>query len=389
MRGTNIVALIVVAATTLYAEDFSLTENGIGPINVHTSLTYDGKGERLTASATNDSGVSIPYVKLCVTADTKGCLFEMWTTEKWEAGKTLNWNVTSDRHVPNLSHQVKIAALNSPPVAPPIQEEKTKTAEPVQPPPAAVSKKAEPDVLTNAAVVRLTKAGLSEEVIVSMVNGQPGQYSVGADSIIALKESGVSEKVIAAMLSKTTVTPSQPAPPDAPGLHTTVSSRPTLALAGEPLVLHDATPVKLRLSRNLSSADEKTGDTVDFEVLEDVEVDGLVVVKRGSVAIGTVTQAEKKKRMARGGKLDVTIDSVRLVSDEKVALRGVKETAGGGHTGGMTAGIVVTALVVWPAAPFFLFMHGKDTVIPKGTEITAYVNGEVKLDRQKLAVKQL
>jgi hypothetical protein len=53
----------------------------------------------------------------------------------------------------------------------------------------------------------------------------------------------------------------------------------------------------------------------------------------------------------------------------------------------MTAGIVATALVVWPAAPFFLFMHGKDTVIPKDTEITAYVNGEVKLDRQKLAAK--
>jgi hypothetical protein len=56
---------------------------------------------------------------------------------------------------------------------------------------------------------------------------------------------------------------------------------------------------------------------------------------------------------------------------------------GGGHTGGMTAGIVVTSLVVWPAAPFFLFMHGKDSVIPKGTEITAYVNGEIKLERTK------
>ncbi len=42
----------------------------------------------------------------------------------------------------------------------------------------------------------------------------------------------------------------------------------------------------------------------------------------------------------------------------------------------MTGAIVATSLVVWPAAPFFLFMHGKDTTIPKGTEITAYVNGE-------------
>jgi hypothetical protein len=45
----------------------------------------------------------------------------------------------------------------------------------------------------------------------------------------------------------------------------------------------------------------------------------------------------------------------------------------------MTAGIVVTALVVWPAAPFFLLMHGKDFTIPKNTEITAYINGDMTL----------
>jgi hypothetical protein len=87
--------------------------------------------------------------------------------------------------------------------------------------------------------------------------------------------------------------------------------------------------------------------------------------------------------MARGGKLDVAIDNVRLVDGEKAALRGAKDAAGGGHTGAMTAGIVATALIVWPAAPFFLFMHGKDITIPKGTEITAYINGNFPLDKQK------
>ena len=46
----------------------------------------------------------------------------------------------------------------------------------------------------------------------------------------------------------------------------------------------------------------------------------------------------------------------------------------------MTGGIVATSLVFFPAAPFFLFMHGKDISIPKGTEVTAYVNGDMKLD---------
>jgi len=149
--------------------------------------------------------------------------------------------------------------------------------------------------------------------------------------------------------------------------------------------LDDGTPIKLRLNRNLSSADAKTGDNIDFEVLEEVKVNDVVVIPKGNIAIGTVTAAEHKKRMARGGKLDIEIDYVKLADGEKASIRAVKETKGGGHTGAMTGAIVATSLVVWPAAPFFLFMHGKDTTIPKGTEITAYVNGNMPLDPVKFA----
>ena len=147
--------------------------------------------------------------------------------------------------------------------------------------------------------------------------------------------------------------------------------------------LEDGTPVRLRLSRNLSSADAKTGETVDFEVLEEVKVGTVIVIPRGGVAWATVTNAEPKKRMGRGGKLDVNIDSVRLVDGEKIPLRAIKETKGGGHVGAMTGAMVATGIVFFPAAPLFLFMHGKDINIPKGTEITAYVNGNVPLEVAK------
>ena len=158
---------------------------------------------------------------------------------------------------------------------------------------------------------------------------------------------------------------------------------PATPSASNKLVLDDGTPIKLRLNRTLSSADAKTGDNIDFEVLEEVKVGDVVVIPKGSTAIGTITEAEHKKRMARGGKLDIEIDYVKLADSEKAAIRAVKETKGGGHTGAMTGAIVATSLVVWPAAPFFLFMHGKDTTIPKGTEITAYVNGTMPLDAAK------
>jgi len=151
--------------------------------------------------------------------------------------------------------------------------------------------------------------------------------------------------------------------------------------------LEDGTPIKLRLTRNLSSADATTGDRVDFEVLEDIKVKDVIVIPRGGLALATVTEAQHKRRMARGGKLDVNIDDVRLADGEKAPLRAVKEAKGGGHTGAMTGAIVGTAIVFFPAAPLFLFMHGKDITIPKGTEVTAYVNGDIPLDAKRFVTK--
>jgi hypothetical protein len=146
------------------------------------------------------------------------------------------------------------------------------------------------------------------------------------------------------------------------------------------LVLEDETPVRLRLNRTISSADAHVGDTLDFETLDEITVNGTPVIAKGGLAFATVTAAQAKRRMARGGKLDINIDYVKLVSGDRAALRAVKDMKGGGHTGGMVGGMVATSIVFFPAAPFFLFMHGKDTSIPKGTEITAYINGDVKLD---------
>ena len=163
-------------------------------------------------------------------------------------------------------------------------------------------------------------------------------------------------------------------------------SQPANARANGPskgFVLEDGTAVTLRLGRSLSSADAHAGDRVDFEVAEEISVNRIVVIPKDSPASGTVITAQKKRRMGRAGKLDVTIDSVQLVDGEKATLRAVKESQGGSHTGIMAGGMVATSLIVWPAAPVFLLMHGKDVTIPKGTEVTAYISGDVKLDPAK------
>ena len=364
IRSLGMVAL---ATFSLFGEDFSLSQSGVGPITVHTALTYEGKGERLVATATNDSGQSIPYVRLCVTSSTKGCLFQMWTTGQWEPGTQLNWNVSTEKRVPNLLHEVKIEALNT-----------TKQAG-SKPPAAAVLPPVQPPLVASA--VHAPAPADQKEVKVAALNPvKPAASRPPASAILPPEQPLPVAPAVRA-----------PAPAGQEAEEVarvnTAPSGSNYAQATQPFALHDGTPVRLRLNRNLSSADAKVGESVDLEVLDDVRVGDLLVIARGATALATVTQAQPKRTMGRTGKLDVNIDSVRLVNDEKIALRAVKETQGGGHTGAMTGGMVATAIVFFPVAPLLLFMHGKDITIPKGTEITAYVNGEVTLDPVKFGAR--
>jgi hypothetical protein len=71
--------------------------------------------------------------------------------------------------------------------------------------------------LNNDAVIKLVKAGLSDDLIVSTVNSQAGTYDTSTDGLIALKNAGVSDKVVAAVVAKAAAAPhrsTQPAAQD-------------------------------------------------------------------------------------------------------------------------------------------------------------------------------
>ena len=163
--------------------------------------------------------------------------------------------------------------------------------------------------------------------------------------------------------------PGIPAPPAAP---VPVKHSPE----GYP-ILEDGTPIRLSLARSLSSAECRTGDRVDFKVVEPIVLDGITVVPKGSMAWGKIAEAKPKRRMGRGGKLAIEIDSVKLANSDRVRLRAVREATGGGHTAVMSGAMIGTAIVFLPIAPVWLLMHGKEAKIPEGTEITAYTNNDV------------
>jgi len=56
--------------------------------------------------------------------------------------------------------------------------------------------------LNNDSIIKMAKAGLSDELIITTIHASSGTYDTSADGLIALKAAGVSDKVVAAIVTK-------------------------------------------------------------------------------------------------------------------------------------------------------------------------------------------
>jgi hypothetical protein len=93
--------------------------------------------------------------------------------------------------------------------------------------------------LNNDSVIKLVKAGLSDDLIVSTINASPGTYDTSADGIIALKTAGVSDRVVSAVVAKAAEA-AQPAPPPIPPLAPMPTQASPAANPDDPAAPHDA-----------------------------------------------------------------------------------------------------------------------------------------------------
>jgi hypothetical protein len=134
--------------------------------------------------------------------------------------------------------------------------------------------------------------------------------------------------------------------------------------------LVNETPIRLRLAKTLSSRVAHSGDGVEFEVIEDVMVDGLVVIARGSKVVGTVVEAEPKRRFGRDGKVSFKIMSVRLVDNETASVRCFHEFSGDANSPGTSSSSGVS------------LASGKDAMVAEGTEFTVLTDGNIALKRE-------
>jgi PEGA domain-containing protein len=150
-------------------------------------------------------------------------------------------------------------------------------------------------------------------------------------------------------------------------LKTTITFLAFAGMMAAQVTVPDGTRLRVRLDQSISSANADQGQSVELSVTEAVKIGDQVVIPEGARVTGTITEAQEKRHMGRAGKLDFSIDRVRVIDGEWIPLRyTVNKRSGGSHavsTGVLTAG---AAVLFWPAAPAFLLIKGKDVTLNKG-----------------------
>jgi hypothetical protein len=128
--------------------------------------------------------------------------------------------------------------------------------------------------------------------------------------------------------------------------------------------LAKGTPVRVKLVKSLSSATGHVGDAVELEVLDDVQVQGVTVLAKGTKESGVIAEAEPKKRFGHGGRLAFSVSSLRLADGEQAPLRAYEEASG-------AAGTSSSAV-----------LSSKEATLQQNAEFTLLVDAPVHLKRE-------
>ena len=147
--------------------------------------------------------------------------------------------------------------------------------------------------------------------------------------------------------------------------------QPVAAFQGnqaEEIVLTEGTPLNVVVVQEITSKTANPNDAVNFKVDEDLVVNGQVLVRKGTAAVGSVIHAQKGGYLGKSGKLAIQVESTQTVDDQSIKLRAAKGKEGDDKTYSTAALSIIS--------PLFLFKKGGEAKIAEGTRLTVYIAEE-------------
>jgi len=171
------------------------------------------------------------------------------------------------------------------------------------------------------------------------------------------------------------------APAEAPATAPAETAAPATAPVGTPTAsathMLSGAEVRMVTRGELSSRTSLLGDRFELEVTDDVTVNGLVMIPRGSVATGEVTRVRKKGGWGRSGILETRLVSVH-VGDRQIRLQGAAGDRGRAGTAAVVGAVLLSPLIVAPFVGFFV--TGTSAVVPAQTLTVGYTDEEMPLE---------
>jgi hypothetical protein len=222
----------------------------------------------------------------------------------------------------------------------------------------------EQTALINKDVLEMLKSGLSSEIIIAKIKNSPSKFDTSPTALQELKTANVPEAVMLAMVQAADATHAN---------SSTLASNAEMVEVKVP----DGTPLEIELLSNISSATAKEGDIVDFTIVNPVVVNGVTVIEKGAPAKARIAAVKKAGYWGKAGRIGWTMQDVLAADGNRIALRMEKKLTGDSKGGTVATATIVTAVVFWPAAPFWGFKKGKNAVFPAGKRFEAFVHGDV------------
>lgn len=163
--------------------------------------------------------------------------------------------------------------------------------------------------------------------------------------------------------------------PAAPPVAQSVAAAPNAAApssASAKLLLARGTAVPLVFASGVSSKTADVGDKITLTLAEDLKVGDVIVVKKGTPAVATVTEVDKTGMGGAPGEVFFQADSLQTGST-LIKLRGAAAKEGQDKVG------KAVGLMFVPVVPVGVFVHGKEAEIKQGASFTAFVDADALL----------
>lgn len=162
----------------------------------------------------------------------------------------------------------------------------------------------------------------------------------------------------------------------------TIVSQPTSTITAAPLasepgsdtatrVLRGGAQVRVSFLHEITTEDKasKVGDRPRLEVAENIVVDGITVVPKGTPVTGELTAVRNKGMWGKSGKVEGRVLNMSL-NGRTIRMSGAFDDKGVTGTAGVVGAIALVPLVGF-------FVTGTSARIPAGGQISAYLDEDI------------